>query len=577
MINLFKIWNLLNKKLKKNFIILLFLMLMGTIFEILSVSALIPLLGIITDENNKILQIINAYNLNYLYNFLEFNRVVYIFASVYLCKIFFLVFLIHFQNNFIYSFYSYLANRLFKHYVYKDYLFHLQVNSSILIRNLSSEIHQCTVGYTAAFLNFLLEILVIFGLSLVLLFFQPINTLVSITGVVILFSILFFLGKKKLSNLGVERQKFSFINLKFINETFGGIKELKVSTNEEKIVNDFNINTIKIQKINYLFGFINQIPKLALELFLISVIFIIFLTLKNLNYSLNEMILYFGILGAVFIRILPGVNRLLVASFSLSFYKASVDVISNEILNEKPSNNLIEQITDPEDKLSFEKNIELKNLSFKYPNREEQIFNEINLKIHKGEMVGIIGKTGTGKSTLVDIIIGLLQPTSGSITVDGKKIEKNLKGWMNKIGYVSQNVFLNDDSIKKNIAFYYKDENILLDKINKSIRDSQLEDFINNSNLGLDLNVGDKGLNISGGQRQRVGIARSLYKNSEILIFDEPTNSLDRKTEESFLKVINTLKSKKTIIIISHNETILTNCDSIYNISDSEIFKKSNA
>jgi len=418
---------------------------------------------------------------------------------------------------------------------------------------------------------------VIFGLSLVLLFFQPINTLVSITGVVILFSILFFLGKKKLSNLGVERQKFGFINLKFINETFGGIKELKVSTNEEKIVNDFNINTIKIQKINYLFGFINQVPKLALELFLISVIFIIFLTLKNLNYSLNEMILYFGILGAVLIRILPGVNRLLVSSFSLNFYKASVDVISNEILNEKLSNNLIEQITDPEDKLSFEKNIELKNLSFKYPNREEQIFNEINLKIHKGEMVGIIGKTGTGKSTLVDIIIGLLKPTSGSITVDGKKIEKNLKGWMNKIGYVSQNVFLNDDSIKKNIAFYYKDENISLDKINKSIKESQLEDFINNSNLGLDLNVGDKGLNISGGQRQRVGIARSLYKNSEILIFDEPTSSLDRKTEESFLKVINALKSKKTIIIISHKETILTNCDSIYNISNSEIFKKSNA
>lgn len=574
--NFFKIWNLFNKKLKIYFFILLILMLIGTFLEMISISILVPLIGIVASENNKISEIIINYNLNYLSSFLELNKVIYAFFIIYLCKIFFFVFLTHFQNKFVYSFYSYLANRLFKSYVNNNYLFHLQTNSSILIRNLSSEIHQCTIGYTSSFLSFLLEILVILGLSLILFLFQPIKALLSILGVSFLFFILFSLGKKKLSNLAKQRQKFAFINLKIINEALGGIKEVKVSTNEKKITDDFYLNNKKLQRINYLFSFINQMPKLALEFFLISLIVLTFIILKGLNYSFGEIILYFGIMTAVFFRILPSLNRLLVSSFGLNFYKASLDVITAEITDSSLFNQQIFKEQNLKENLIFKDKIEIKNVSFKYPDRDKQIFKDINLTINKGEMIGIIGKTGSGKSTLVDIIIGLLKPTSGTISVDGINIENNLKNWMSKIGYVSQSVFLNDDSIKKNIAFHINEENISIDKINKSIVDSQLEEFVKTSNLGLDLSVGEKGQQISGGQRQRIGIARSLYKNSEILIFDEATNSLDKQTEKDFLDVVNLLKSRKVIIIISHDESLLRNCDSIYKIFDSSILKVTN-
>ncbi len=551
-------------------------MLLGTFLEIISISVLVSLLGLITSENNKILEIINNYNLDYLLSLLELNKVSYIFFSVYLCKIFFFLYLSHFQTQFIYSFYSHLVNKLFRSYISKDYLFHLQTNSSVLIRNLTSEIHQCAVGYTSSILSFLLETLVLIGLISLLLFLQPVKALLPIFSISLFCFILFYFGKKKLSYLSKERQKLGFNNLKIINETLGGIKEVKVSTNEKKIIDDFYFNDKKLQKINYLFSFITQMPKLFLELFLILVVLFSFITLKSLNYSFGEIIAYFGILIAIFARIIPSLNKLIVSSVGLNFYKASIDLIETEIVNSLSIKNYFFEDKNSKEDLVFKDKIEVKNLSFKYPGRDKQIFKDINLTINKGEMIGIIGKTGSGKSTLVDIIIGLLKPTSGMITVDGVNIEYNLKNWMKKIGYVSQHVFLNDDSIKKNIAFHISAENILIDRINKSIIESQLEEFVKNSNFGLNLNVGDKGQQISGGQRQRIGIARSLYKDSDILILDEATNSLDKKTEQDFFDAVYSLKSKKVIIIISHDESLLRNCDSVYSIMGSGISKITN-
>ena len=249
---------------------------------------------------------------------------------------------------------------------------------------------------------------------------------------------------------------------------------------------------------------------------------------------------------------------------ALSFSLASVETLSNELNN----NNILSNDTE---ELEFENHINIKNLNFKYPNTDKNILLNINLKINKGESIGIIGSTGCGKSTLTDIISGLITPSSGDIIIDNQKINSVLKQWQKKIGYVSQNIFLMDDSIKNNIGFGHKEINN--EYLKNALDKSQLNDFVNSLPEGLDTKVGESGTRLSGGQQQRISIARSLYNNPEVIIFDEATNSLDTNTESRIMNTIYDLKKDKTLIIIAHRLSTLTQCDVIYELKSGTLNK----
>ena len=261
---------------------------------------------------------------------------------------------------------------------------------------------------------------------------------------------------------------------------------------------------------------------------------------------------------------IPSFNKIISCLNNMKYYSNSIDLLYEEFKNKDSYNRFDKSKT--QIKLKSEINIE--NLEFRYENDRKQILKKINLKISKGDFIGIFGESGSGKSTLIDVLMGLFNPTSGSIKVDGVDINKNLRSWQNIIGYVPQNIFLINDSVKKNIAFGIENHKISSINMLKAIKESQLLKFIDSLNHGIDSKVGERGAQISGGQLQRIGIARAIYKNPDLLIFDESTASLDSNTEEEVLKSINSLRGNKTIIMISHNLKNLKDCDYVYSLKN---------
>ena len=286
--------------------------------------------------------------------------------------------------------------------------------------------------------------------------------------------------------------------------------------------------------------------------------------------STNEALTSIGVFAAAAFRIIPSVIKLLGAVQSLSFSKAAIELLTSALRavdREAIKNNVT---------VDFNHTITLSNISFKHGDRNQNIIENVNIQIDKGQFVGLAGKSGTGKSTLIDIINGLLRPSSGKVLVDGIDIQENILNWQKKIGYVRQDTFLLDDTIRHNIAFGLTVDDICEKTIQDTIQHSRVDEFINDLSDGLNTLVGERGLRLSGGQRQRIGIARALYHNPSVLILDEATASLDTSTEMEIMEAIHSMRGTRTIIMISHREKTLKNCDVIFRLLDGKLLKNSN-
>jgi|TARA_B100001093_G_scaffold518081_1_gene601741 ABC-type multidrug transport system fused ATPase/permease subunit len=564
--NFSKLWILLNNKLRKNFFFLLIVIFFSTLLEMLSVSLIIPFLTIILDEKAKLIDFLYKYNFQSLENLVNIESIIVIFFLIYLVKNIFKFFVVHFKNDYVYTFFSDLIQKLFKNYLYKDYLFHKKNNSAKLMRNLLSEIHQVSIGYFGSITNIILESITILGMFAILLIYDPkISLIFFIFSGFVALSIVLIL-KKKSKKLGKDRQKFSLINIKNIMQSLGGIKEILINCKENEVIDFFNKNIQKVKHVNYLFAVINEIPKILLEFVILSSLLVLAYFLINKNYDIAYIITYFALLVAASSRVLPSINRLSTSIISLNFYKPSLDLIIDELSDYNTTHDLKINNDKSFEEIKFDKFIEIKNLHFSYS--ENVIFKNLNMKITKGEKIGIVGESGSGKSTLVDIIIGLLKSEKGTITVDDKDIHENIYGWYKLIGYVPQEVFINDDNLKNNIVYYENPTEFDSFNYNQSIYVSQLKKYIHDNDIGNFYNLGERGQNLSGGQKQRVGLARAIYKNSEVLIFDESTNALDDETETKFLNDVYELKNDKTIIVISHDQNVLKKCDKIFKIEN---------
>ena len=311
-------------------------------------------------------------------------------------------------------------------------------------------------------------------------------------------------------------------------------------------------------------------PRLLLEFLGILTFLIIFYILIGQSSDPKNILPEAGVFFIAFFRMMPSANKILVSIQSLNFAKVSIDLLEKELINTK--NNISKNVITNDVGFNFEEQIEIENLSFKYKNENKNydLFN-LNFKIKKGEILGITGPSGSGKSTLVDLILGFYNPNQGSIKVDGKSINLNLSSWQNIIGYVPQSIFLIDDTIKENIILSDNSNTIDDQRLKNATEKSELNPFINNLDRKLETIVGERGSRISGGQLQRIGIARALYKKSKLLIFDEATNALDKKTEDSILQTIFELKNDYTSIIVSHDKDCLKKCDRVIFLNKGEI------
>jgi ABC-type multidrug transport system fused ATPase/permease subunit len=298
--------------------------------------------------------------------------------------------------------------------------------------------------------------------------------------------------------------------------------------------------------------------------------------LLYLGNNFDSILSTMGLFTLAIFRVLPSLNRIATSIQSIRFSMASIDVVAEEFsTNAQYYNEQTENLSS--ESISFEDEITIRNLSYAFQPEQKNILNNISLTITKNSSVGIIGETGSGKSTLINLLLGLLRADNGEILIDGMPMRSNLRAWQEKIGYVAQNIILLDSSIKRNIAFGVEEDEIDDGRVKEVIKIAKLEKFLENLPDGMNTIIGENGARLSGGQRQRLGIARALYRDSEIIILDEATSALDNETESEFMDTINALSNQKTLIIIAHRLSTLKSCDLIYKLEDGTVLKSGSA
>ncbi len=542
-------------------------MFLNLVFELLGLSLFYPLIKILIDKESFSNQFQEYFFYDYISNLDYKNFLFFILISiflVFLIKNIFLIYSLYVQNKFFEKFQLNITNSLFGNYLNKELIFFNNENSSNILRNLRGETASVLVFFQSL-IYILTEIIIIVGI-LIFLFVSNIETTTSL--IIILTPVVFlylFFTKKKLTTLGKDRILLDgLINKNFL-ESITAIKEIKIYGKEKTFSDYVDNNLKKFFKINILWTLLNNIPRYFLEIFIIlALLIIIFLLETDIFYNDTDTIAVIGVLVVASARILPSISKILTNFQNLKFRLPSVHLLSDEIkkFNENSNFNVIE-----DDKINnnFFKNknfeIYLKNISFKYTEDSNLVLNNVNLKLSSNKIYGIIGKTGSGKSTFIDLISGFYKPTSGNILIDGLDVFSDIKNWRKNFGYVSQNIFLFDDTIEKNISLEIDNKNIDQEKLNETLLMSNINEFVKTLPDGLKTVVGQNGSKLSGGQIQRLGISRALYQNPKIIIFDEATNALDKDTEDKILKMIQELKKNKLIFIVTHNTNPLNICD----------------
>lgn len=573
-----QLFNLIPTKYKFKFILLIVLSLIGIFFEMIGISLVIPIIASLNGDTKFIDTFASKFNLNIDTSFYTSEKLFLILIFVFIIKISILIFNIYFQNKTMFSFFSHVVNKLYSLYILKDISFHLKKNSADLIRNIMLNTHNMTVGFLGSVISIIVELILVLGICILISIIQSSLVLISVLTIFLIAGTIVLGIKNKIKKLGKDRDNLVLLDLKYLMESIGAIKDIKIYEKENEAINLYQQNIIKLCKLNAFVNTLNALPKQILELFIIITIVVILTIFIKLNFSIVEIISYMSLLVVGFIRILPSINKLVVSLFNISYYKNSVEIIFKDFSDaeneNKDSENLINNKFKKE--VSFNNTFHIKDLSFSHMDGEKKIkiFKNVNVKFRKGEIIGIVGETGSGKSTLIDIIVGFLKPDEGTFIVDEieTQIFKNNK-WKSKIGYVPQNVFLKDDTIMENVIFYESENITDKNKFNEAINSSKLSNFINSLKNGALTLIGEKGSRISGGQRQRIGIARALYKDCEILVFDEATNALDPETESLIMENIFQFRMKKTVLIVTHKLKNLEKCDQIYKIENFNIKK----
>ena len=553
-----KLFTLFNKQEKKLGLFLVSLIIVSMLFELFGIALLIPTISLLFDNeylnsSNLIInlnQYLTELNIDILTFFLCLMLIIFVIKSIIQVYVTFM------QKKIVSKLNMNISNRLFKDYLTQDFLYYSHQNRSRIIHNLQTEMLHFFLFFES-FLALLADSIITFGMYLLVLYIEPTGTLILTFAYLIasLFYLIFF--NKRLKRWGEIRinldQKFS----KLILESIGSIKNIILNNLDQKFIEYYERQNWIKAKYNSFHLTAAQLPRIYFELVAVASIisFILFLTYTGRDS--DSLLITLTIFGAVSFKLLPSANKIITNLQNLKYYKSSLDNIFNETQELHKSEKL-----DSSDNIKFEFNssIEIENLTFSYES-SKTLINNLNFKINKGDLVGVYGKSGKGKSTLIDILTGLITPHSGKIKCDGVSIHKNKKHWQSIIGYVPQSVYLFDESIQKNIIF--NKDTFDEDKIKDVISSSGLAEWTNQLKDGLHTLVGDEGAKVSGGQRQRIGIAASLYKDSEILILDEPTSSLDPETENNIIDNILSLKGNKTIILISHKQSIIDKCDKV--------------
>jgi len=565
------IWSFFNSKQKVQSVYLLFGVLIATNLEIIGISSFLPIVAAIIDYDT-----VKSYPLiSYLSKNFSQKEFIYICLActlaIYTIKNFFLLIFLWFQTQFNLSVQVSLIDRLYKNYLNIDYLFHLNNNSARLITNIQSNISH-TKFYISTYFKLIVEIVLLIAIFFLLIFLEPYSTLVTSIFSFSLTGILFFYTKNKLRRNGELKIGHQNNINKLLISSMHGIKEVQILDRQDEFGIELNDQYVRLNKLELDFTILTSLPRILLELIGVFSFVIFIVILLYQNQSPSEIVPTIALFSISFIRVLPAIVNIVQNLQHRKYHQPAFNLIFEELEILKKSNFIDKKDKPQISEFNKEKiDIIFDKFFFRYPNFNKNILNNINLKIRHGEVLGIIGGSGTGKTTFVDNLLGLLKPTEGEILANDTNIQSNIHQWQKKIGYVSQSIFIMDASIEENIAF-----GITQDKIDKKLMEyalnsAQLNELNHKLSKSNNPSVGENGVRLSGGQRQRIGIARALYRNPSILLLDEATNSLDKHTEDKILDVIANLNKQKTIILISHDKNSLRYCDRIISLNNGYI------
>lgn len=568
-LNLFKLFE---KKDKKKVLFLFILMGLASILELLSLGMILPISTLFISpgvENNQFINFV-------LKNF-SLSResliyfLIFIFSFIYFFKIIFLVFISWYEQKFLNNFKFNLSNKFFKNYINKDYSFFIGKNTSEFLRNIMSEIDHLIRFYMSTLLVSL-ETIILTAIFIFLLFINPYVTVITFLIFLVVGTIYISFFKNNIKDWGYTRQSLEKKRIQFLQEGFGAVKEIKMMEREIFFYSKFFEQNLQLANISLKINFLNQLPRHILEFFAILTIVIIFIFLSKTTIQFSDTFSILALYLAAAFRIMPSSNRIMNNLQMIKFCYPAVEVLTKEAETFEID---LDKGKKKKEIISFNSEISVDIKKFSYPNNKKFEVKNIFLKIPINKKIGIIGTSGSGKSTIVEIITGILKPNIGDLKVDGKSIHEEENNWKNKVAYIPQKIFILDDTLKNNILFGAQNKDYDDKYIIELLKKTNLYDLFKRLPSGLKHNLGEKGLNLSGGEIQRVGIARALVGDPQIIILDEATSSLDTFTENNILEEIYKLKNK-TIISVAHRIGTLKKSDIIYRVENGEIIDSGN-
>lgn len=557
---------------------LLVAVVIGSFLELLGVTIFMPFIEIIQEPG----EIQKKWYLKLFYDQFHFHSAKSFLAAlsaaiiiVYIVKNIYLIIEKSYIYRFSYNTQMKLSTRLLNTYMKEPYTFHLNKNIAELQRSLQED--------TAKFMQVILyslelvaELAVCFVLVVYLLFVSKSITIIVLGLLVVCVGSFLFLTRKYSRRLGQDNQGYQGRIFQWMNQALGGIKEIKILEREEFFTEEYQKYYEKFARGLRIARTISILPKYAVEAvaisgLLVGIIVKVLFGEADMTYYISQLTVF----AVAAFRLMPSVGRINEHATNMLYALPSVDLVYHDLV--EIEDYIEKQDSERKEDWNLQKSIDVKNVTYYYPDTEEPVIDDASLSIKKGQTVAFIGASGAGKTTMVDIILGLLTPQQGVVMADHINVHEKPKTFHAQIGYIPQVIYLSDDTIRNNIAFGIKQENINEQAVLRAVEKAQLIEFIDSLPHGLDTIVGDRGVRLSGGQRQRIGIARALYHDPEILVLDEATSALDNDTEAAVMEAVEHLQGMKTMIIIAHRLTTIRNVDVIYEVGDGKVTEKSKA
>ena len=551
------------------------LIVIGALLETMGVSIIIPLVSAVVSpdtilDNGMFKSVTGMLNISITDSDTFVKLLLAATAAIFIIKNLFMLLMYYSQARVLSRLESTTSVRLYNEYLNRDYEYYLNADINAIFQTVNKDIPH-VFELLKEVLLLLTEVIVSLFMCILLLIVDFKMTMCIAAMLVLMVLIIILVIKPTLGNLGQQRVKQQAKTMKWMQQGVFGIKDVKVATKEQYFLKNFDRAYTNLAGVERRYNVYNNAPKLFIEtaciLGLVGYMFICICQGRNMMGLLPELTAF----GLAAVRLMPSFNRISTHLSTIAYFESSLNFICDNI---KVSE--LREVRFAEggaEKLEMDRGIEVRGITYAYPNTDRFIFDNASMSIPVGASVGVMGPSGAGKTTIIDILLGLLQPSQGSVEVDGIDIRENYAGWLGNVGYIPQNIYMLDSTIKENVAFGVDEQDIDEDRVWEVLKEAQLDTYIRSLPEGIDTDIGDRGIRISGGQRQRIGIARALYHNPEVLVFDEATSALDNDTEAAIMEAINSLKGRKTMVIIAHRLKTIENCDYVYKVENGKIEK----